>query len=288
VARRTFIQPVPEYHAHALGFRVWRVRGPIRMPVAHTHPDVEVNFLLSGKFTYVHGGGIATVEPLRFTVFWGGIPHWICSRDKGQRGIWMTLPLAWLLEWQLPRNLPARLFAGEVLSGRPDETDAALLERWLRDFDSGSAGRRRAMLLEMQARFQRLALSKSAKPVQSTGKKISPQTGLTQMERITDYMARHYREPLTVDEIAAELGLHGKYLMRLFKRHSGMSVAEYIARMRISHAQRLLLTTDMKIIDIALEAGFASIGPFYRAFAAYCPSVKRPLDYRRRVDLTSA
>lgn len=257
------------------------------MPVAHTHSDVEVNFLLSGKFSYVHGGTIATVEPLHFTVFWGGIPHWICSQETGQLGIWITLPLAWLLEWQLPRNLPARLFAGEVLSSRPVKTDAVLLERWLADFQSGSADRRRAMMLEMQARFHRLALSKPATPIRAMGKKISPQTGLTQMERITDYVASHYQEPLAVDEIAAKVGLHGKYLMRLFKRHSGMSVGEYVARMRISHAQRLLLTTDMKIVDIALESGFASIGPFYRAFAAYSPGVKRPLDYRRRVDLVS-
>jgi AraC-like DNA-binding protein len=267
----------------ALGFRVWRAKAPLRLPTAHTHSDVEVNFLLSGEITYIHGGGIATVKPFSFTAFWGGVPHCIISNWKETQGILITLPLAWLLEWQLPNNVPARFFGGEVLSARPDPIDLPLLERWLADFDSGHKQRRRALLLEIQARFQRLALAIPSKSTRTKRGKSSTQMGITQVGRITDYIAQHYQEPISVEQIAEAVGLHGKYLMRLFKRHSGMSAWEYVTRMRLSHAQRLLLTTDMKIIDITLEAGFGSFGPFYRAFAAYSSDFKRPLDYRRKL-----
>jgi transcriptional regulator GlxA family with amidase domain len=39
--------------------------------------------------------------------------------------------------------------------------------------------------------------------------------------------------------------------------------------LRVSHAQRLLITTNQKITDIALESGFGSVAPFYAAFEKF-------------------
>jgi transcriptional regulator GlxA family with amidase domain len=39
--------------------------------------------------------------------------------------------------------------------------------------------------------------------------------------------------------------------------------------MRICHAQRLLITTNEKITDIALESGFGSAAPFYSSFKKF-------------------
>jgi transcriptional regulator GlxA family with amidase domain len=58
-------------------------------------------------------------------------------------------------------------------------------------------------------------------------------------------------------------------MMKLFRANSGMSVWEYVVRMRISHAQRLLITTNEKITDIALESGFGSAAPFYSSFKKF-------------------
>jgi len=282
--KRTYIRPKVAVNIDAFGFRVWRKDSPSPMLAAHTHSEVEVNFLLSGGITYLHGGSIVRVKPFHFTAFWAGVPHIVASGDAAScPRMLMTLPLAWLLEWRLPKNLPARLLGGEMVSAPPDKTDLPLLERWVDDFESMDPERRRALLLEIQARFYRLALDIPARPARPGIE--NPQTGIRQVEQSTDYIARHYRERLVVDEIAAAVGLHGKYFMRLFKRHSGMNVWEYVTRMRLSHAQRLLLTTDMKIIDIAFDAGFGSLGPFYRAFAAYCPESKGPHDYRHKIGI---
>jgi transcriptional regulator GlxA family with amidase domain len=42
---------------------------------------------------------------------------------------------------------------------------------------------------------------------------------------------------------------------------------EYVARLRVSHAQRLLLTSDAKILEVMLESGFRSASRFYETFA---------------------
>jgi transcriptional regulator GlxA family with amidase domain len=132
--------------------------------------------------------------------------------------------------------------------------------------------------LEMEARFHRLALGtptasrRNNRPVGAAG--------AGQIARVTHFIAQHYREPLTIQVIADHARLHPKYLMRVFKKQCGASIWEYLTRLRVSHAQRLLITTDLKVLDVAMESGFASVAPFYAAFSAHTPGL-RPLDYRR-------
>jgi transcriptional regulator GlxA family with amidase domain len=46
----------------------------------------------------------------------------------------------------------------------------------------------------------------------------------------------------------------------------GITIYEYVVQMRISHAQRLLATTDREVTDIAMDCGFASLNRFYETF----------------------
>lgn len=272
--------PAPaDRHEQALGFRVWRMQASGVMSVPHTHPDIEVNFLLSGSFAYLHGGTVATIETGRFTVLWGGVPHQTLPPGIIDEGIWITLPLGWFLQWRLPNEFSDRLLRGEIIAGPPDPADRPQLERWLADAASGDPARQRVLQLEMEARFHRLALSMPAGP-RGAGRPAGD-AGSGQIARVTRFIAQHYREPLTVQAIADDAKLHPKYLMRVFKKQCGASVWEYLTRLRVSHAQRLLLTTELKVLDVAMESGFSSVAPFYAAFAAHTRGL-RPLDYRRQ------
>lgn len=74
--------------------------------------------------------------------------------------------------------------------------------------------------------------------------------------------------------------MHPNYLIPLFKRNCGMGLWEYVQRLRISHAQRLLLMSDAKILDVAYDSGFASASRFYECFNRLCGQT--PKDYRRQ------
>ena len=267
------------HHQEELGFRIWRQRSPGMMARPHTHPDIEVNYLFDGGFSYLHGGTVTSIEAGRFTVFWGGVPHQTIAPGIVGQGIWITLPLAWFLQWALPHNMPDRLLEGEIIAATSDPTDHPQLTRWLDDANSGQSARQRPLMLEMEARFHRLALGMTPKPTTTRLNRTSEGAG--QITRTTRFIAQHYRETLSVQTIADEMGLHPKYLMRIFKKQIGASVWEYLTRLRVSHAQRLLITTDMKVLDVAMESGFASAAPFYSAFAIHSRGL-RPLDYRRQ------
>lgn len=252
------------------GFAIYS-RDAAAMGAPHTHPDIEVNFLVGGSVTYLHGGSVVTVEPHRLAVLWAGLPH--RTLTAAGTGIWMYIPLTTFLGWALPGNLQARLLKGQLLLGRTDERLYERLEGWRTDYESSVPARRRALLLEVEAYFLRLGLTLD-------NEKPASRSEPGQVGRIVDYLAHHYQTDLTLERIGTTLGFHPKYLARLFKQTTGMTVLEYVAGLRLAHAQRLLLTSDMSIVDVASDAGFGSLGAFYHAFASNCPGI-RPLEYRR-------
>ena len=235
---------------------------------AHTHADVEINIpMRGGPLRYLQAGRIVEVTAGKIALFWGGIPHQLLSPVSGCEGIWITLPLPWILQWEIPKPLTQRLLCGDFLLGECAGEESTGLRRWVVDFESGNAARRKVLLLEIQARLHRLSLDMPRRHrIQSQG---STATGEARMEAITHHINTHYLESVTIREIADAVGLNHRYMMRLFQSHSAMSVWEYVVRLRVSHAQRLLITTNQKITDIALESGFGSVAPFYAAFEKF-------------------
>jgi AraC-like DNA-binding protein len=93
-------------------------------------------------------------------------------------------------------------------------------------------------------------------------------------------IAQRYSQPLTVEEVSRHVGLHPNYAMGLFKRGIGTTIVDYITKHRVSHAQRLLATTDTKIVEVALNSGFASTSRFNAAFRQECGCP--PREYRQQ------
>lgn len=63
-----------------------------------------------------------------------------------------------------------------------------------------------------------------------------------------------------------ELGVSRNHLIRLFRRYEGCTPREYLERMRLREAVRLLRETEMAILQVALESGFESASAFYACF----------------------
>jgi AraC-like DNA-binding protein len=216
-------------------------------------------------------------------VFWAVRPHQLVKASRGLVLRWLTLPLPLFVEWRLPEFFARRLLAGQcfedVAPGPPDQ-DLVSLERWDQDLASGDPQRRRLALLEVEARLWRLVFRAAAAAGLRPG--LAPAAFgsryYEQISGIADYVSRHFAEPITVQEVAGHLHMHPAAAAKLFKKVCGLSLMHYITQHRVFHAQRLLLSTDRKILDVALESGYQSASRFYAAFKEVCGVT--PLAYR--------
>ncbi|WP_438479335.1 helix-turn-helix domain-containing protein [Oleiharenicola lentus] len=262
----------------AVGFRVWEVAGLKTMSRAHTHPDMEINFVASGFIEYLFGGVRKRVSAGAFVVFWGGIPHQLTEWSREARGIWITIPLADFLRWPIPGQLSTLLIGGGLAQG---ESPNSTFRKWRDDFESNDPARRAVLLLELEASLHRLALALNDRALRSREK--SPRAGGGHLAKVAGFIAAHYAEPLDLPQIAQAAGLNPKYLARIFRAQTGLTVHVYLTRLRLAHAQRLLANTEQRVVDVALQSGFGSLASFYAAFAKHCGG-GTPHAYRRQRD----
>ena len=82
------------------------------------------------------------------------------------------------------------------------------------------------------------------------------------------YIRENYADPqlMSAEKIAGVCGMSVSYFRKLFKAEVGMTLPQYIAQTRLSHAVHLLQTTNKKIIQIANDVGFYEVTYFNKLF----------------------
>ncbi len=83
------------------------------------------------------------------------------------------------------------------------------------------------------------------------------------------YIEKNITEELPIEEIAKRAALSPFYFQKGFAMLCGFTVGEYIRRRRLTLAGSELVSTDKKIIDIALEYGYGSPDSFTKAFTRF-------------------
>lgn len=78
-----------------------------------------------------------------------------------------------------------------------------------------------------------------------------------------------YADPPSLDEIAGAIGVEPERLARNFRRAYGESLGDYLRKIRVNAAARLLTTTDEPISQVADEVGFTDQSHLNRWFTRY-------------------
>jgi len=99
--------------------------------------------------------------------------------------------------------------------------------------------------------------------------------------RTIAHLSRHFDEDLTVDSIAEITDISASHLAHLFRSEIGMSVRDYLTRVRVAIAQDLLAHTDEKLESIAARLGFADTSHLAHVFQRIIG--RPPSAYRRTV-----
>ncbi len=254
------------------------------MARAHRHDDIEVNLAEGGSLTYLFGGVPVEIAPGTAAAFWAAVPHQLVGAPEETRVHWITIPLGIFLRWGVAGALVGRLLQGQPLlaSAGIDTTglgDVAGFARWSSDLADGDADLRTIALLEIEAWVRRLA--RHAGPVLAEHTHPdSDEASVPRAAAMARFVAARFRDPISVGDVASSVHLHPHYAMGLFRSVVGTTLGAYLTQCRVAEAQRLLLTTDATMSEIAHAAGFGSQSRFYSCFTAACR--EPPGAYRRR------
>lgn len=89
------------------------------------------------------------------------------------------------------------------------------------------------------------------------------------LHRVRDLLHEHFRERLTLRELAVVAGVHPSHLAREFRAHNGVSLGDYVRRLRCEWAVARLLSTTQSISEIAASAGYSDQSHFTRHCVRY-------------------
>lgn len=86
------------------------------------------------------------------------------------------------------------------------------------------------------------------------------------IERVHDYIVEHYRDKITLSDVAAVVNMSPVSVTRLIKQRTGKSFIDFLNEIRIGFASRQMVDSDLSISEICFSNGFNNISNFNRTF----------------------
>lgn len=123
-----------------------------------------------------------------------------------------------------------------------------------------------------QLRSNSIILEILADLIEYFSEPLTPVTGYTRLsnierlEQACDYVEHHYKEEITLQDAADELGLNREYFCRFFAQNMGISFIKYVNQVRVNHIYQDILHTEDSIQEIMERHGFFNQKLFYKTF----------------------
>lgn len=240
----------------------------------HHHPEYELILITHGQGRRLVGDHSEDFTAGDLVLLGPQLPHaWISDRESGDaeadvfsRSIYVqfnetlfTAGLQGISEFQSISKLLRNSRRGMKVAGRNKEQIAEILT----SLPEADPVDRLLALLKMLNLF-----------VESRYKLLASERYLSEkiyfkskrMTRIHQFLVERFRAEVTLGEVAELVNMTRTSFCRFFKSQTGFTFTEYLNRIRIDFARKLLRNTEMKIQEIAYECGFTSISYFNQTF----------------------
>lgn len=86
------------------------------------------------------------------------------------------------------------------------------------------------------------------------------------VQMMIDYTEQHYREDISIQDLAEYCSINANYASQIFKRETGIAFISYLTSLRIEYATWLLVHTDQTVLMIATQAGYSDYFYFAKVF----------------------
>ena len=136
------------------------------------------------------------------------------------------------------------------------------LKEFMSEYEEASPGYRQ--LLDAASLKIAHLLIRQLFSIRSTERKMVYRMSVTQA---IEYCNQHFGEKISVDDLAHVAHCSASHFSRIFKEETMLSPTDYLLRLRLDYAKRMLRNQDKSITQIALACGFNSSAYFYHCFS---------------------
>lgn len=98
------------------------------------------------------------------------------------------------------------------------------------------------------------------------GKPIKIERDIRRMQQVAEYVMAHYVHTITLDDIAAHIGMNSSAFCTFFKRNKGMTFSQFVTQYRLETACGLLKDSQKQVSEICFAVGFNDLPHFNRVF----------------------
>lgn len=256
-------------------FAAWSHGYPFRTVRWHFHPEYELHQVVVSGGRYFVGDFIGEFEPGNLVLTGPNLPHnWISDIPKGTsiplRGRIVQFTEQFIADMQkvLPElgalePLLERSRRGVVFPRETSREVAPLLSELM-----NAQGVRRIELFLLI--FGTLSRAQDAVSLASANYLPDPSGYMSAgINKALAFIRANLTQPFGEADLAAIAGQSTSAFSRTFRRHTGMSLVQYVKRLRINLACQILMSDEQApITDICFEVGFNNLSNFNRQFLA--------------------
>jgi len=248
---------------------------PFTMYENHAHEEYEIYYLIEGERYYLIGGKTYVINSGSIALINRDEIHKTSAVDSPyHERILISLkqePMNTLLEASGELTL-SDFFSGTNCVLELNENQNLQVEELIWRMVHAIKEERPGYKLTVMTLVAQMILLLQEEPIKTEEKESELTEHSHRQEvvnQVTNYLAKNYKEKLSLVDVAELFFLNKSYLSRIFKEVTGYAVNEYINLCRMKKARELLRTTDSQIIDIAFKVGYDSTTYFNKMFKKY-------------------
>lgn len=256
-------------------FKAWEHGYPFHTVRWHFHPEFEIHHVVETSVRYFVGDFIGSFEPGNLVLTGPNLPHnWVSDVPSGMhiplrsRVVQFTEPfiaeaMKLLPELASARNMLEMSRSGLLFTSK----NAKIVGPMLKELVAALGIRRIELFLSIIGALSRAT---DARPLTSSSYLPDPSGFMSAgINKALSYINKHLTEPFSEKDLAAITRLSSSAFSRNFRRHTGMSLGQYVNRLRINLACQLLISPERtQIADLCFSSGFNNLSNFNRQFMA--------------------
>ena len=238
--------------------------------VPHTHSHTELFFIIGGKGQFLIEDRLYPVGVNNLVIINPNVVHTEVSLN--------AQPLEYIVLGMEGIALDASRRSGEpfgILDALESMEVASCLRNILREMEQKNTGYEDVCQAYMEILIIRL-MRYTALAIPTNSQVLSANRQCAAVRR---YIDLHFKESLTLEQLAEEGHMNKYYLSHAFKREYGISPINYMIAKRIEESKYLLAETDLSMSQIAQLLGFSSLSYFSQVF--HRTQAVSPKEYRQ-------